>query len=91
MKARFWLGLHIFIIVNFVVEICYSGYMVFVIFSPESGGPLMGSALSFPAELMQTRRLYALECWVAISGLSIYLAITEIRPRLRPSLNESPR
>ena len=54
MKARFWLGLHIFIIVNFVVEICYSGYMVFVIFSPESGGPLMGSALSFPAELMQT-------------------------------------
>ena len=29
-----------------------------------------------------TRRLYAVECWLAIAGLSIYLAITEIGPRL---------
>ena len=32
---------------------------------------------------MVTRRLYAIECWIAIAGLSVYLAITEIGPRLR--------
>jgi hypothetical protein len=32
---------------------------------------------------MVTRRLYAIECWIAIAGLCIYLAITEIGPRLR--------
>ena len=30
-----------------------------------------------------TRRLYAVECWLAIAGLAIYLALTEIGPRLR--------
>jgi len=77
------LMLHWGIIVNFALEIGYAGYMVFFVIAPEGGGPLMDKALTFPFEQMVTRRLYALECWVAIAGLSIYLAITEIAPRLR--------
>lgn len=73
--------LHYGIIINFALEIGYAGYMVFVVIAPEGGGPLMDRALTFPFEQMVTRRLYALECWVAIAGLSIYLAITEIAPR----------
>jgi len=33
------------------------------------------------AYIDRTRRLYAIECWIAIAGLAIYLAITEIGPR----------
>ena len=40
-------------------------------------------ALSISHELMVTRRLYAIEFWIATAGLSIYLALTEIGPRLR--------
>jgi hypothetical protein len=79
-----WWIIHWFIIANFLVQIVYAGYMVFFIVAPlEGSGPLFAMADSFPFEKMVTRRLYAAECWIAISGLSIYLAITEIGPRLR--------
>ena len=74
---------HWIIILNFAVEIAYAGYMIFVVVAPEGGGPLMERAATFPFEQMVTRRLYATECWLAIGGLSIYLALTEIGPRLR--------
>ncbi len=74
---------HWTIIVNFVVEIVYAGYMVFVVIAPPGGGPLMERAKDFPFEMMMTRRLYAVECWIAMAGLAVYLAITEIGPRLR--------
>ena len=78
------LGLHWLIILNFLVEVAYAGYMVFVVMAPESGaGPLWGRAKAYPFELMSVRRMYAIEAWLAIGGLSIYLAITEIGPRLR--------
>ncbi len=78
------LGLHWVIIINFLIEIVYAGYMVFTVLAPDSGGgPLFERALEIPFEHMTTRRLYAIECWIAIGGLSIYLAITEIAPRLR--------
>jgi hypothetical protein len=77
-----WKILHGVIIVNFAVQIAYGGYMVFVVVAPESAGPLMDQATSFPFEKMMTRRLYASETWIAIVGLSLYLAITEIAPRL---------
>ncbi len=73
---------HWAIIVNFAVEIVYAGYMVFVVIAPAGGGPLMERAKTFPFEMMMTRRLYAVECWIAITGLAIYLAVTEIGPRL---------
>ena len=76
-------GLHWLIILNFVVEIVYAAYMVFVVVAPPGGGPLGSRALEIPFEMMTTRRLYATEFWIAMAGLAIYLAITEIGPRLR--------
>ena len=70
------------IIINFLVEIGYATHMIFNVIAPPGGGPLFEQATSFPHEMMVTRRLYAVECWLAIAGLSIYLAITEIGPRL---------
>jgi len=74
--------LHWAIIINFMIEIVYANYMIFTVFSPDEAGPLFDRAKSFPFEMMMTRRLYAVEAWLAIVGLSIYLAITEIRPRM---------
>ena len=82
-KGRALIALHIFIIVNFLVEIGYATWMIFDVLQPEGGGPLAGRALTLDHEWMVTRRLYAIECWIAIAGLSIYLAITEMGPRLR--------
>ena len=85
MKRKIWLGIHWIIIANFLIEIIYASYMVFVVLRPEEGGgPLFERALEISFEHMTTRRLYALECWIAIAGLAIYLGITEIRPNLRP-------
>ncbi len=75
--------IHWVIIINFVIEIAYANYMIFSVFSPPEAGPLFDKAKSFPFEMMMTRRLYAVEAWLAIVGLSIYLAITEIRPRMK--------
>ena len=78
------LALHWVIIVNFAAEIAYAGYMVFVVFKPEGmSGPLAQQATAVPFELLTTRRLYAIEAWIATAGLAIYLAITEMGPRLR--------
>ena len=61
MKRKMWLGLHWVIIVNFLVEIVYASYMVFIVLKPADGsGPLFERALSLPFEQMTTRRLYAL-------------------------------
>ena len=77
-----WRVLHVLIIVNFLAEIFYVAYMVFFVVAPHGGiGPLGKAAAEFPFETMVTRRLYAIEGWLAIAGLSIYLAITEIAPR----------
>ena len=71
------------IIANFVFQVGYAGYMVFAVVKPEhTEGPLFAAALTMPFELMVTRRLYASEFWVAFSGLAIYLALTEIGPRM---------
>lgn len=76
--------LHVVIIVNFVVNIAYASYQVFGVLAPEgsAGLPLFGAAQSLDFEHMVTRRLYASEAWISISGLAIYLAITEYLPRL---------
>ncbi len=74
--------LHYGIILNFVFQVLYGAYMVFFVVTPGGSGPLMGAAKTVPFELMMTRRLYASETWIAISGLAIYVAITEYLPRL---------
>ena len=81
-RTGIWRGIHWLIIVNFVAQIIYTGVMIFFVVTPEgTTGPLFGQASEMPFELMVTRRLYASESWIAIAGLSIYLAITEIVPR----------
>lgn len=84
MKKIALLALHWVIIGNFLVEIIYAAYMIFEVLQPETGGggPLWERAKTIPHELMVTRRLYAIEFWLATGGLAIYLAITEIKPRL---------
>jgi len=71
--------IHWIIIINFLLEIFYAARMVFFVVG--GGGPLFGRAGKITFELMVTRRLYAIECWIAIAGLCIYLAITEMYPR----------
>ncbi len=85
MLKRYGLSaLHWFIILNFLVEIAYASYIIFSVLKPETGaGPLMEQAKNIDLDLMTRRRLYAIECWLAISGLAIYLGITEIAPRLK--------
>ncbi len=81
---RLLMALHIVIIVNFLIEIFYASYVVFVVLRPEGvSGPLWSAAASIPHELMVTRRMYAHETWLAIGGLAIYLGLTEIGPRLK--------
>jgi hypothetical protein len=79
-RKKRWRTLHYLIIINFLLEIVYGFLMVFFIIG---GGkwPMFSRATTIPIEIILKRRLYSLETWVAISGLSIYLAITEIVPR----------
>lgn len=80
-------ALHWFIMLNLAVEIFYSTYMIFIVLRPSGvDGPLWGAAQRLIAEqpdLMMARRAYATEGWIAIVGLSLYVAITEILPRLQ--------
>lgn len=76
------LTVHWAIIANFIVEIAYASYMIFSVLKVGDGGPIGAAALEVDHDLMVTRRLYALEFWLAMSGFAIYLAITEIGPRL---------
>ena len=78
-----WRLIHWLIILNLVLEIVYASAMVFFVIAPDGGGPLGARALDMPFEMMVTRRLYAVEAWIAIGALSIYLGLTEIAPRRR--------
>lgn len=75
-----WKVIHWLLIINFVLEIAYGFYMVFFV---EGGGrlPLFRRAVEIPVEVILRRRLYAIETWLAIVGLALYFAITEVLPR----------
>ena len=76
--------LHFAIIAHFAIEIAYTGYIIFAVLKPEGiEGPLMNAAATIPSDLMMRRRAYAIENWIATGGLAIYLALTEIGPRLK--------
>jgi hypothetical protein len=78
-RYRWWRTVHRIIIVNFLLEIMYGFYMVFF----AVGGvdyPLFRKATETPIEIILKRRLYGIETWLAIVGLSLYLAVTEISP-----------
>ena len=77
---KWWKVLHWFIIINFVLGIVYGFFMVF--FAVGGGRyPLWMRAIDIPVEVILKRRLYAIEAWVATSGLAVYLALTELVPR----------
>lgn len=85
MKLNFYKIIHWAIILTLVQEFLYASYMIFFVVRPESHqGPLLAKAKEIPFELMVTRRLYAIEAWIAFGALAIYLAITVILPKLRP-------
>ena len=77
-----WRIIHWVIIINLGIQVFYGAYMVFAVVTPGTAGPLWGAALEMPFEQMVTRRLYAAETWIAIVGLSLYLGVTEILPRI---------
>jgi hypothetical protein len=83
-------ALHAFIILNFVIQIFYGFYMVFY----AVGGaqfPLFRRAVETPIEIILKRRLYAVETWLAVVGLCMYVALTEILPcKLRGEWNDAP-
>lgn len=77
---KWWRFLHGFIIINFLIEIFYGFYMVFFVVGG-SRWPLMARATETPIEIILKRRLYAIEVWIAVAGLAVYLALTELLPR----------
>lgn len=78
MRVGHWL-----IIANFLSNILYASFQLFYTLRPEGvSGPLWGAAKHIPHELLVARRLYAIEVWICIGSLAIYLALTEILPRL---------
>ena len=79
MLKKGWRVLHRAFIAIFVAQMVYGYYMVFFV-----GGnplPLFGQATEMGAEDLVLRRLYSIETWLAIGGLALYLALTEILPR----------
>jgi len=81
------LSAHWGIILWFGSQCLYAAFQVFITLG---SGPLGMRALEYPHELMVTRRLYAIEGWVATGALIIYLAITEIGPRLAAERSKRP-
>ncbi len=84
---KWWRYLHWLIILNFLAEIFYGFYMVFFVV----GGtryPLWMRAVETPMEVILKRRLYAIEVWIAIAGLVVYLALTEFLPLKLQELNQ---
>ncbi len=82
-KKYFWLVIHVVIIVNFIMQIYYSGTMTFSLTPEGESRILFGTAMDLPFEMMVTRRLYAIETWIAIVGLSLYVGLTHIIPSFR--------
>ncbi len=82
--------MHWLIIINFVAEIIYGMVQTFFILLPPgaSPGPLWGLSEEITQELMVARRLYAIETWIAIAGLSIYLAIVYRKKLVFPGKEE---
>jgi hypothetical protein len=80
--------LHWAIIIVLLQEFLYAGYMVF--FQVGGGGPLFGRVGEISFELVATRRLYAIEAWIAFGALAIYLGITEVAPRLWSNRQDAP-
>lgn len=76
---KMWRWLHYLIVIAFVINALYSGFMVFFVVG--GGPPLFNRVKELTFETLIARRLYAIETWITITGLVLYLALTEITPR----------
>jgi hypothetical protein len=74
-----WRVIHWVLITIFAVQMMYGYFMVFVVGSNPL--PLFGRAAEMEEEDLILRRLYSIETWLAIGGLALYLALTEVLPR----------
>lgn len=64
------------------LEVAYCWFQVLVVLAPAGPPvPLFFAARTVPFELVVERRLYAIEGWIAMVGLALYLGITEVLPR----------
>ncbi len=76
--------IHYGIIINFILQVLNGVYQISFVYTVEGlTWPLLGASAGLDHETMMVRRAYALETWIAITGLCIYLALTEIMPRLK--------
>lgn len=83
-KTTPWLIVHVAIIAGFVAEIAHTLYQIFYAIAPGEVSGLLGEvANNIDADLLVARRLYAVEFVLAFAGLALYLAVTEIAPRLQ--------
>jgi hypothetical protein len=74
--------LHWGLIGALALEAGYCWFQVLVVLAPAGPPlPLFFAAREVPFELVVERRLYALEGWLAMVGLALYLAVTEVLPR----------
>ena len=86
-----WWAVHIAIIALLGIQATYSFVQLMVFLQPEDvAGPLFGAARHIDHELLMARRAYAIEGWIALVGLLVYLGITEIAPRRRADLSVRP-
>lgn len=73
-KSIGWKIFHIGIITIFSLQIIYCLYVFFVVLNT-GNFILFNAAASLDMDLLIKRRLYAIELWISIIGLVIYLAI----------------
>jgi len=77
-----WKLVHYAILATLAAQGLYClGQLIFVLAPPGVAGPLFGAAATIDHELLVARRLYAIEGWIALVGLAIYVGVTEIGPR----------
>lgn len=79
MRDKYTKALHWLLIAVLLSEGLYGFYMVFFVIGG-SRWPLFMRAVETPVEVILRRRLYAIESWIAVGALAIYLGITEIQP-----------
>jgi len=71
--------LHYFLVQAFLQQVCYC-FGMFTRTGWEYTRGAMVYDIQLPFEVMTVRRQYALELWLALSALLIYLGLTEFRP-----------
>lgn len=76
--------LHLTILTCFLGGFLYGVWQIFVVLAPGAPGPLGARASTISHELMMARRAYAIETWIIFGCMALYLAFTEILPRIQP-------